>query len=322
MDLSVQHRPWCIQIELTFGCQLRCKMCGINSIGMPRRTYHYMSMDLAKKLAKEIRDIWPKIRVEFAMCGEPSQHPKIDRILKTFREYLPDTHLLFTTNGINILKDGWKNWAERLKQCNILVVDCYDPYGDKLEKILRRNPRGWSVVSYYDKEFNQHLNQGGKGHTLVIIPDLIQNAGRKRQRILFNHAGNSALSPIQKTPLNKVCTFPFREIVVRYNGDVNICCLDFGSEYVVGNVKNNTIEKIWFSENFNAVRRYLRHKQRVIAPCIYCDTPSGMRSGILPIYDKPTRKDRQRVIQINKNSPRLNNRDPKFIARKKVGFGL
>jgi radical SAM protein with 4Fe4S-binding SPASM domain len=320
MDLSFQHKSFCIQIELVFGCQLRCKMCGINSVHLSRRTYQFMEIELAEKIAKEIKETWPNIRIEFAMCGEPTQHPQLEEILILFRKYLPNTHMLFTTNGVNFLKHGCAPWAERLKVCNILVVDCYEPYGSKLERLILNDPKGWTIHNYYDKDFNQHHNQGGKGSHLVIIPDLIKNAGKKRQRILFNHAGNSLLTPPTDSPLHKTCTFPFREMVIRFNGDVNICCLDFASEYVIGNVSRNTIEELWYHDNFNSVRKFLYHKQRVIAPCVFCDTPSGMRSGMLPKYEKPTESDIRRIIKVNKESPRLNKRKPTYISYQKEGL--
>ncbi len=313
-----QHRPYCIQIEPVFGCNLRCKMCGINSVGLKLGEYKFMNIRTARIIVDSIKKNWPKIRIEFAMCGEPTLSPIIEEIIQLFRGTLPDAHLLFTTNGVNFLNDKWfeDNWNRKLLPCNIVVVDLYAPYGEKLKDQLRhqRFPFDWAVRDYYSDNFNQHhYHHPKEGNFLVLIDDFSTRTNRKHpQRTMFNHAGNSALTPPLKTPLFNICTFPFREMVIRYNGVVNICCLDFGSELDMGNVLEQDLKDIWFGENFNVVRRFLRHKSRVFPPCSVCDMPGGFRRGILPDYEKPGGEDMLEILGIYTDSQRYNNKEFKF----------
>jgi MoaA/NifB/PqqE/SkfB family radical SAM enzyme len=306
------HKPFCIQVELTFGCQLRCPMCGINSLNIPRGKYSFMDVKTADIISKQISLFTPKIRIEFAMCGEPSMNPNVIEIVNIFRKNLPTAQLLFTTNGLNFIKD-WKTWSSELVQCNIIAVDLYEPYGPELRDILTKNPGVWKVEDYYNSDFNQHHYNGSRGNHLVLIGDLLKNDRRKRQRIIFNHAGNSSILPKTPKPLRKTCTFPFREMVIRYEGTVNLCCLDFGSEYDVGNILNDDMKSIWINSYFTSARRFLRHKYRCFSPCIICDAPSGMRSGILPLFEEPTEKDLETVTECNEISRRLNHSSPKIL---------
>jgi len=320
-----QHRPYCIQIELVFGCNLWCPMCGIHGSGLEKGEYYHMDLILAKNIAKQISRIWPKIRIEFAMCGEPTLHPNIDKILEIFRSNLPDAHLLFTTNGINFLNGKWvsNGWNKRLLPCNIIAVDCYEPYGLKLKEQLSSHPEGWEIKDYYTSGFNQHhYHHPKEGRFLVLIDDLLHRLDKKRkQRTLFNHAGNSKLIPELKSPLMKKCTFPFREMVVRYNGVINICCLDFGSEMDMGKVDDG-LDTIWYGDNFNLIRGFLYHKLRVFSPCLVCDMPGGFRMGILPKYPKPQISDLVSLKSVHSNSQKYNHKAFRSTESWKGGLGL
>jgi MoaA/NifB/PqqE/SkfB family radical SAM enzyme len=291
-------------------------MCGINSLNIPRNEYMFMEIETVKRIIQDIKKFWSRIRIEFAMCGEPTQHPEIIKIIRMFRKELPDAHLLFTSNGINFLNGKWDKWADDLKYCNILAVDLYEPYGEKLKTEMIKNLYGWEMHDYYDKNFNQHhYNSPKKGNHLVFIPDLISTARTKStiQRKIFNHAGNSNLTPPLEQPKYLTCTFPFREMVIRYDGDISLCCLDFGSEYVTGNCLVNNLKDIWYGEKFNAARSFLRHKNRSFSPCCFCDAPAGIRSGIIPEYPEPDKNIKSVILNTMKNSKKLNFRESKFI---------
>lgn len=320
-----QHRPYCIQVEPVFGCNLRCSMCGINSTGLGRNEFRFMNLDTAKTIAKSIKNNWPKIRIEFAMCGEPTIHPQIEEILSIFRENLPEAHLLFTTNGVSFLGGQWElEWSKKLSYCNIIAVDLYNPYGLKLKEQLLRHPENWVLKDYYIDEFNQHkYHNPSEGRFLVMIDDLSNRTDRKRkQRTLFNHAGNSALTPPLNNPVQKVCTFPFREMVIRYNGVVNICCLDFGSELDMGNINEQDLVDIWYGDKFNLIRKFLRHKNRTFSPCNVCDMPGGFRQGILPDYPNPSEGDLEKIKEIHNNSQKYNNKSFVYKSYQKKGLIL
>ena len=322
MNLSVMNRPFCIQLELVFGCNLRCKMCGINSLHIAPGNYRYMKLEHLIHICREINRMWPRIRIEFAMCGEPTLHPQIDIMLRTARDLMPHAQILLTSNGLTLSQD-WSGWEQRLWDAgvNIVAIDLYQPYGPRI-KSLFTSCRQYPVADYYGGEFNQHHYHGPVAQQVVLIDDVIRTSSARRQRILFNHAGNSALTPPLAKPMNKMCTFPFREMVVRYNGVVNICCLDFGSELDVGNVLDTPIETLWESPVFTAIRRYLYAKQRPMSPCCFCDAPSGMRPGIIPHMKRPSDDDQSIISHAQERSQHLHNRPSAWVPYSPEGFGL
>jgi radical SAM protein with 4Fe4S-binding SPASM domain len=69
------------------------------------------------------------------------------------------------------------------------------------------------------------------------------------------------------------CIYPFNTIDVLSNGDVVPCCRDFEGREVFGNIKNNTLLKIWNSKKYKEFRRkHIECKFKELKICRYCDT--------------------------------------------------
>jgi len=46
-------------------------------------------------------------------------------------------------------------------------------------------------------------------------------------------------------------------IHILFNGDVVLCCMDWKRKVVLGNVRSQSIEKIWNSRKYEAVRKII-----------------------------------------------------------------
>lgn len=67
-----------------------------------------------------------------------------------------------------------------------------------------------------------------------------------------------------------ICKTSNETITVRYNGDVVACCYDITSEYVLGNIKEKTLQKIWESEKYNLLRKSIKDRKylRLCSECV------------------------------------------------------
>jgi len=73
---------------------------------------------------------------------------------------------------------------------------------------------------------------------------------------------------------NECCNFPFFQMNILFNGDVLICCNDWGREPVMGNVRDHSLTDIWFSDAFNQIRtNVINNTYQAIAACRNCSTP-------------------------------------------------
>lgn len=298
------NTPYSIQIELVEGCPRLCKFCGLNGIredkGFP---FYYMSDRMVDRLIEQCVRFIPNRRYEFAMHGEPTLHPQINDIIARFRRALPKAQMMVTTNGFQWHTDT--NMMKGVSQLfdaglDFIMLDTYEPERDLLHHTAwyLNKHFGIEVVDFYrdDHDINPYYNRGRwKKPVLLLMDDLAKMDGTSKLKKIWNHAGNSGTVPALKRPLEKACVNPFREISVAFNGNVNICCMDFGHEMVIGNIGVHTLSQIWWGDRFEAVRAFLRNKHRYFTPCARCDYSGGMRVGLLPKRAKPTRWQRQVV---------------------------
>lgn len=301
-------RPWSLQPELVEGCTMQfgsgpgglCHFCGLAALRDGPGDYRFMSVDLATRLAANAGAFCPHARVEFAMRGEPLMNPKHLEIFKIFREAMPQTSLMVTTNGDTIRTPPgrpFKRMQERVALIfaagiNLIVLDTY--YPKERRDALRAEAFALSnvtVVDYYDDWAPQGRSPYSSTQayqTIVLMDDLAVRDGERRTRIVKTHAGSNPTKCAPFIPLSRNCGRPFREITVAWNGDVTLCCDDWKHEYVCGNVAEQSLEEIWVSPLFEAARARLYHRDRDFGPCRMCDASAAPRSGLLPIYDKPT----------------------------------
>jgi radical SAM protein with 4Fe4S-binding SPASM domain len=259
-----------------------------------------MTMAIAERTAMECAALAPDARYEFAMHGEPLANPRYPELIAVFRAYLPKAQIQVTTNGRALMKTqaGMDARVSELlygpPDVDFLIVDTYEPERTKLQAMIRALPADKvRVLDFYNdlapvgiSPWANHHRKGQLQKSVIIMDDLGARDGEVGSRVINNHAGNNGT--MIGEPLAKTCTNPFRELSVCYDGNVNICCMDWGHEYVCGNVMRETLDEIWWGTRFTAARHYLQAKQRAFTPCSGCNKGAGARAGLLPKLPQPT----------------------------------
>ena len=307
-----QHRPNTLKIEMTEGCNLRCKMCGIQGIrekaGGP---FSYMTLETAHVVTGLLAETTWDSKVEFAMRGEPLMNPNAAAIIQAFRTALPKSQLMLTTNGLPMLrKPGVSETCLSLFAAglNILAIDCYKPsrkVEEEARKLLQEGfwERNGIIAKDYPSDESPYHKYSHKAKRLFLIEDFEAAAveGEKvGTKIASNHSG-AAYPPVPE-PLAKRCARPFREFTVRWDGKVSLCCNDWRGVYKVGLLGKDfkSIEEAWNSPPLVSARKMLYDRDRGFAPCSACDNIS-YRVGLLPDPSgkqpmaKPTKADREQV---------------------------
>jgi radical SAM protein with 4Fe4S-binding SPASM domain len=81
------------------------------------------------------------------------------------------------------------------------------------------------------------------------------------------------LVPDRPAP-RKVCPKPFFELMVKANGDVSACCVDWAGQLNLGNVQTHTLKEIWEGQSLAEIRRAHRAGLRFQMPaCSNCNLP-------------------------------------------------
>lgn len=281
-----QSPPYSIQIELNEGCNLGCSFCGLR--GMREKgtqPWYRMKKETAERIIAEIKRVGWHSRIIFSMHGEPTLNPNVTKIIAMFRKAFPTTVMSMMSNGYGIVHgfgdiSTEQTISERVGKLmeaglNDLIIDYYSAKGDA--KTIEDALKG-SEFKIEHLASKVPLYSPRAGHFRVLFNPPIQKE-KAINRHLCNHCG--AAGPLDMSYQGKRCARPFRELAIRYDGSVAICCNDFRGEYPIGNIMEQSIEDIWYSKRFEAARILLYAGERSFKPCYGCNALSH-RVGLLP----------------------------------------
>lgn len=304
--------PWSVAIELVDGCNRLCDFCGL---AFADKKIKFMDLNLIEEVAKDLKS-WgrEKLRIEFAMHGEPTLHPKLIQIINIFRTNLPKSQIQITTNGIIVSRKGELFVLDMFKAgLNILLVDTYTNYNRIVELGKNLTSAGITYCDYMhnNKTVNPWHYNNIKTKAYVVMDD-IGNTHNNTTRKLGNNAGNVDWDKVKKyglfpliKPHNKKCVRPFRQICIHHDGTVPICCWDFRHEHVMGKFPEKSLIDIWNGLSFSIVREFLYNKNRNLLPCYRCDYSGGFYQGF--IKKQPlslTKEESIKALQDNWNKYR------------------
>jgi len=314
------NAPWSCQIELVEGCNRMCPFCGLNGIRDKVGNYKYVDWSTTERTIEGIGDLLPSGRLEFAMHGEPTMHPEYLAILKAYRKALPDAQIQITTNG-KVIRSKIQERVEAIFDAGVdfIILDTYYPEREAMREAAA-SLTGVEVVDFYEdcipSGWSPWANHKRKvRRRVVLMDDLIAVDGKSKARTIYNHAGNTEFKGhVKGLPLQAKCTLPFREVTVAWNGNVNVCCMDWGHELVCGNVNEMTLREIWEGKIFEAIRKTLYQKSRMFSPCSRCDY-KAKRVGLLPEYEKPSADDCQILKEAVFAPTATNGKKPFFNVR-------
>lgn len=271
-----QDAPFSIQIEFTEGCNLMCEFCGIHGIRMGYGCYRFMTPNTLENIAIQIADAGWNSRIELAMHGEPTLNKNHIEYIKVLRRYLPKNQIMMTTNGANVDVPALFDAG-----LNILAVDAYREVLGKVMAIHEQTELAHIAWYEYPKqpEGNPHKRYKPRTQFVTFMEDP-RDAGIGTHSKLKNHCG--CADELDMAHVNKRCARPFRELAIRWDGSVALCCDDFRGVYKCGNVLDYVnIEDLWNNDQFEAARSMLYHRQRNFKPCLGCNAISH-RVGCLP----------------------------------------
>jgi MoaA/NifB/PqqE/SkfB family radical SAM enzyme len=305
-----QEAPFCIQVELTEGCNLFCSFCGIRGIRRKPGDYRFLSLKNARSIAKSIASTGWNSRIEFAMHGEPTRNPLFMKIIKAFRNALPNNQLAILTNGVGLVKNPRQIVSQLFQNgLNIIAIDDYktNPFSEKIKK---RVDGYW----YPDVDMSPHAKYKINETAVIYIRD-ITTAKSGGHSTINSHCGCATPPPLAYLP--KRCAKPFRELSIRYDGHIAICCNDWRGHYVCGNALDKPLIVIWNNERFRAVRKMLYWHNRNFVPCMWCDAIS-YRVGLLPdkMGKKELAKPNSKDLKIIDRNPHKNHPLAPVVQRK------
>ncbi|MFH2020425.1 MAG: radical SAM/SPASM domain-containing protein [archaeon] len=224
-----------VEIEKNTECNRRCDYCP-NSLFPPGK--EYMEMDLFKNIINQLRKMDYKGWLVTHRYGEPLLDPTIEESLIYVHEHLPKAKVKIYTNG------------------DYLDIETFDRLSPYVQTF---------VVTQHGRTIPDSLRQVLEDPEKNKKIDFQQNLAEKK---LMNRGG---LVNVDNLDIIDPCFIgPFR-LVIKYNGDVILCCNDYFGDYVFGNVNQEKILDIWNKPGYKDLRKQLKKgifKEEICKKCV------------------------------------------------------
>jgi radical SAM protein with 4Fe4S-binding SPASM domain len=215
-------------------------------------------------------------------------NPNATEIIQVIREELPESSIMVTSNGGNLLHDPGP--VDRVKALfdaglNCLALDDYIgvPIVPRIRLALNRPMPGIQVYNYPpDSGGNPYIRRKSTDRIITYLADLTTTAGDHKIGVRDNICNQTgAAGPLNDRFKGHRCARPFRELCVRFDGRLMLCCNDWRGQFKVGSVMDKPLNELWQADQLQAARLKLYHGDREWGPCKGCDSKS-YRPGLLP----------------------------------------
>jgi MoaA/NifB/PqqE/SkfB family radical SAM enzyme len=251
--------PVYYEIETVNACNATCAMCTVNDWGKHRNPF--MSDEMFKKIADELIESKDIVRtINLSRDGEPLLDKKLEEKI-TYLKESGIKHITFSTNAsilnnkrtLALLKSGLDEIMfsiDGLKKETFEKIRaglCFEKIVDNVLNFIKlRNETSSSVkirVRMVLQEENvAEVEEWGKyWRGFLREPDSVYAKN-------IHGWGNQMEGYVALQEFKRIvqpCTSPFSTMIIRYNGDVTICPLDFAFKYCNGNVEGQSIRDIW-----------------------------------------------------------------------------
>ncbi len=271
--------PPAIQIEPTLHCNLDCTTCCRSK---SRRLAGYMDFSLFVKIIDDARNIGVK-RVLLFLFGEPLLHPEIVEMIRYIKQKGLGFHLV--TNGA-LLDDAM---GRAILQAGVTSADYVTfsilGFSEKVHEMIMRGVNHATVVENVLKFVENRKKLGINGPVIEAVFYSIPENEHELEPFLdywgkiVDHAidgGRAVVAFIDQglpvAPRVRTCAQLWDRMAVQWNGDVAMCGEDVHGDWIVGNLRDQTIQEVWLGEKLTRIKKI--HKEGrfdKISMCEFCD---------------------------------------------------
>lgn len=253
--------PSIVEFNIFGACNRSCHFCPVSNPEVYTNVNEGLSVELAEKVALDLREIEFSGIILFSAFSEPYLHKGIFKLIQTFKKILPNSALHIVTNGDAFLSKP--NLLAKTLECGCdqVSISLYDgdhqhQRMDSLVKATLSKAKAKAVI------LKRRYEQGG-------------NLG-----LIFSNRAGSLLPEFENAdlvlPLEKPCFYPFYQVVIDYDGSVIMCAHDWKKEGYVGNLGTESFWAIWTGPRMNRNRKLLKQNNRRFSPCDKCDVTGDL----------------------------------------------
>ena len=231
-----------------------------------------MEVALYKKVIDEVASYSEPVRsqeIELFHFGESLLHPDIEKVVG----YASGRKLRVTlsVNGPQLDPETAKKLLRGGPYRLIVSLDGHDQ--ESYKAIRGRNADFKRAVENIDRLITIHKKMNSKTRISVRMIEMYMNEhladafretwGKKqievevRKFFPWNKKEMITLGKFEKYPPFMPCPFPWKHLVVQWNGDVVPCCRDHNGAIKLGNVQNASLKEIWNGSAYEDFRQQM-----------------------------------------------------------------
>jgi 8-amino-3,8-dideoxy-alpha-D-manno-octulosonate transaminase len=223
----------------TYGhCNRKCSFC-FNNDRFQQREKGELPAKYWKKIIDDLAKIDFAGRISPHFYGEPLLDKRLPDLLAYARKRLPLAHIVVVSNGDFLDEKQFRKFI-KIGVDHFAITNYDDFERPILEDLQNKFPLHIHVRSYQDYEKTDRTGE-----------------------IFLKHK-----------EIHEPCLRPASQLVINWQGEVLLCCMDYYAKEVMGNLKQTGLWQIWNSPKFQEYRRILGQGQRQkIGICQHCDDP-------------------------------------------------
>ena len=293
--------PFSIQIDICSACNLKCNFCfhsDTHAIKQAGVTFGFMSFDLFKHIIDDMKEKWEGKKVKklrLFKVGEPLLNPYVCDMVRYAKDSGVAELIEITTNGTLLTHEMSQGLIDAgLDILNISVNGIHEKqYQDVCQYSIdfakfceeiayfyskKQNCRifiKYSDIGYAEeekKEFYQLFEEVCDEIFVETISATLWQDTNIGQNVANVHKGTYG----QELKSKQVCPFLFTTMVINDKGIVHLCCADWKSEYILGDLKTESIADVWNGSKLRTFQRaHLMMKKNNIKICKNCESLSA-----------------------------------------------
>jgi len=251
IDYAFYPRVPNISLELTANCNLKCPYCANGSLTRPK---DYIEWSLLEKIVDEAAD--GRLNISHLHgVGEPLLWDRLEEVVALIRRRNAGLGS-FGTNGTLLYEDRFRKLLDAGLTEIYISIDSLDPKiykatrAGKIEKVIANIKRALAIAP---PDFTI---------TVALMNHKTQTLGpeqRAQFREVFGEQPNLVLNEVEnqyfpgarddyRTSPEKMeqCFSPVNFLFIATDGRAAICCMDQDVKHAIGDVRERSINDIWF----------------------------------------------------------------------------
>ena len=268
-----------LEITTVIGCKIRCAYCPQDKLVKAyakRNNIYKMTFDTFKQCLDKIP---LHIHIHFSGMAEPWLNPECTRMLLYAHEKGYEIAVYTTAVGMTPLD------VEKIESIPFRIFSVHLPDKERYSKI-EVSDNYLETIGAISKSKIQNLEH----MTMGTLPSEVRRLLKKRisKTSMLSRAGNIEGKTNVPTPTKlkgpircRSCSNLLNHNVLLPNGDVLLCCMDYGMQHILGNLILSDYTSLFNSKEFNRLQKGLNDDSLDVL-CRHCENASSLEEYNLP----------------------------------------